>query len=257
MINYKLIIFIYSSVLLLLLISTIRDRFVPHNELLKSQKWSLILGIIILTLGISGVIIQSLWNYIPILKNYLYNPFNWDIFSLFWTCFILSVVYIFVHFVYKVSIIKVFGLQSVYFSFILKICGVLTIINILSIYFLDFNLILTPNPEIGKIIKSMDIPHFILFSFVTIIVSPIEEEVIFRGLLYTPLYRKLGRYLAIILSSLIFAHAHFFEALLPSFGIFIKGLILGWLYDRSGSLIHPIILHIFINSWVLVYYFNM
>jgi membrane protease YdiL (CAAX protease family) len=257
MINYKLIIFIYSSVLLLLLISTIRDRFIPHNELLKSQKWSLIPGIIVLTLSIGGVIIQSLWNYIPILKNYLYNPFNWDIFSLFWMCFILIIVYIFLRYVYKVSIIKVFGLQTIYLPFILKLCGVLTIINILSIYYLDFNLILHPGKELEGIIKSMDIPHFILFSLVTIIVSPIGEEIVSRGLIYVPLYRKLGRYLAIILSSLIFAHAHFFEALLPSFGIFIKGLIFGWLYDRSGSLIHPIILHIFINSWVLVYYFNM
>ena len=165
---------------------------------------------------------------------------------------ILISLYLFLKYAYKISIIKVFHLNFSQVPFILKFCAVLTVINIFCLRFLDFNLLL--NPKISEIgyMKSLDIKQLALFFLVTIVLAPILEESLFRGLLYSPLYRKVGRYLAIILSSLIWTVGHF-QPLLPSVGIFMAGILLTWLYDRSGSLIHPIIFHIFINSWIVLY----
>jgi len=253
-INYKLILFVYCPVLLLLLIANLRDRFEPRNDALKSCNWSLFPAIIALFFLLSGELIRNLWyvKLIPILVNIPYTASNSGIFSFFYMSIILISLYLFLKYAYKISIIKVFHLNFSQVPFILKFCAVLTVINIFCLRFLDFNLLL--NPKISEIgyMKSLDIKQLALFFLVTIVLAPILEESLFRGLLYSPLYRKVGRYLAIILSSLIWTVGHF-QPLLPSVGIFMAGILLTWLYDRSGSLIHPIIFHIFINSWIVLY----
>ena len=126
-------------------------------------------------------------------------------------------------------------------------------LNIFGIIILDFNVMLLPQKTDLAILKSGDNKVILLYFLNTIILGPIVEESIFRGIMYSPLYRKVGQTAAIILTSIIWTHAHF-ESLLPSVGIFINGLILGWLYNRSGSLIHPVIFHMFRNSWTIIYY---
>lgn len=257
MVNYKIILFIYSPVLLLILINLLRDKFEPQNNVFRLHNWSLMSIIIVIGFFVTTEIIRSFWSLklIPVLKNYEYNPFNWDIFALFWLFTVLGLIYLFLP-VYKVSVIETFNIKSMYFPFIFKLCIVLTVINILTIYFLDENLIHKPSEENLEVLKSMDTKRFILYSLVTIVVAPIVEETIFRGLIYAPLYRKVGRCLAIILSSLIWTHVHF-QPLLQSIGIFVIGVILAWLYDRRGSLLHPIVFHMFRNSWGLIYYFGI
>ena len=261
-INFHLILFIYAPGLLLLLLSIFKDRFEFTNNALKLCNWSLLPGAVVIFSLLSGETIRSLWyvNLIPLLKNYPYNPFNFEVFVFLYCYLILGLAYVFLKYSHKASIVEVFDLRFIHFPFILKICGVLIVINIFSIYLLDFNLLLSPQKAVLEDIKSMDVKHTILFSFVTIVLGPIVEESVFRGLIYPPLYRKVGRRFAIVLTSLIWTYGHF-EALYPSIqlsivGIFIKGVFLAWLYDRSGSLIHPLVLHMFINSWVVVYYFR-
>jgi membrane protease YdiL (CAAX protease family) len=102
--------------------------------------------------------------------------------------------------------------------------------------------------------KSMDAKTFGLYYFFGVTIAPILEETLFRGVLYVPLLRKTGRPIALILTSIIWTEQHFY--LLPGIGIFIEGIILAWLYDRRGSLIDPVIFHIFINSWLIIYYLS-
>lgn len=73
------------------------------------------------------------------------------------------------------------------------------------------------------------------------IVAPIVEEIVFRGLLYGWLRPKLGVSLGAGLSALAFAAAHGIGMLIPA--LFVIGLILTWVYERSGSLWPPIIVH--------------
>jgi hypothetical protein len=152
-----------------------------------------------------------------------------------------------------VSIIEVFHFKLSQIPFIFKFCAVLAVINIVSLYFFDSNLLLDPQGSDLEYIKSLDVKQFVLYCFNTIILAPLLEECLCRGLIYSPLYRKVGRGLAMILSSLIWAIGHF-ESLLPSIGIFMVGIIMAWLYDRRGSLLHPIIFHMFKNSWLILYH---
>jgi hypothetical protein len=113
-----------------------------------------------------------------------------------------------------------------------------------------------PLKERIEVIKSMEPKTFILFGFVCLILAPAVEEIVYRGLLYVPLHRKLGKYGAILLSSLLWSYGHHSSSPSATIGTFIIGLILGWLYERSGSLIPPMVFHAFKNSWILVYYFG-
>jgi membrane protease YdiL (CAAX protease family) len=250
-INYVLLLFLYSPVLLLLAINLLRDRFVPENKVIQLCTWSLFpgIGLLILILSQEGLI--SLWfaNLIPVLKNYPYNNTAFEISKILFALLLLVAVYSLLHFFYKVRFLKVFDVRTVHLPFILKACGILAVINVLSIYFVQLNLLSTPQSDF---IKSLDRHDLVLALIFAIVLAPIEEEIIFRGLLYAPLYRKVGRELAIVITSLIWTQTHF-QNLPTSISIFIIGIILGWLYSRSGSLLTTIILHSFKNSWILVY----
>lgn len=252
-IDYKLILYTYYPVLILVLIAGLRDRFEPQNKVLKAHNWTLIPAIFLMIFFHSGsVVIQSFWYYIPIFKNYEYNQFNLDIVIFGEDLLILILAYLFLRYIYHVSIADAFYLKLSQFPFILKVCAVLTIINI-CIYFLDLNSLPNIQGTDYEFLRSMNMKNFVIYYFGVVIIAPIVEESIFRGLIFSPLYRKCGRYIALVLSSLFWTYGHP-NPLLSSIGIFIFGLILGWLYDRSGSLIHPIVLHMFQNSWIVVYY---
>jgi len=256
MINYKLILLIYSPVLVMLLALLLRDKFEPSNESLKTCKWSLIPAIIAIGFVETNIIAFAILNQIVALRKYQFNPFLLEILAFISYCLVLILSFTLLRYGYKVSIIGVFQLRLNLLPFILKIGAILSIVNILSIYFLDLNIMAGPLKGGLELIKSMRPKTFVLFGFVTIILAPIVEEIVYRGLLYVPLHRKIGRYGAIILSALVWSYVHHFPSLLAIIGTFIFGLILGWLYDRSGSLVPPIIFHAFKNSWILVYYFR-
>ena len=93
-----------------------------------------------------------------------------------------------------------------------------------------------------------------LFQFLHIaVMTPIIEEVLFRGLIHTRLRRTVSPALAVILSSLIFGVAHgnaeqFVYTCLV-------GALMGAAYEKYGSIIAPILIHAAFNgtSFVLQY----
>ncbi len=249
---FQLFIYLYFPVILLLLLTLFKDRFEPESESLKRQNWSLIPVIIILIFYLSLALIQWFWSAIPFVQYFEYNSFNFEVYAFvdYAFIFILALVYFYRH---RVSVITAFNLKLNQFPFIVKLCAVLLLFNALSIYFLNFNLIINPLDSQLNEIKSLNWKVFIFYFFNTVILAPVVEETVFRGLLYSPLYRKLGGFAAAILSSLLWTHSHFYP-LLPSIGVFITGLFFVWLYKRRGSLIHPIVFHMFKNSWMFYYY---
>ena len=61
----------------------------------------------------------------------------------------------------------------------------------------------------------------------------------------------MGRRGALLLTSAAFAAFHVLPAVvLP---IFLVGLVLNWIYLRTGSLVYPILFHALFNGWNLVY----
>jgi membrane protease YdiL (CAAX protease family) len=95
----------------------------------------------------------------------------------------------------------------------------------------------------------------VLYYVGVMLLFPVLEEIWFRGLLYTPMRRELGRWPAIIILSLLFAFAH--SNAVPV-NQFIGGMIFAWAYEKRRTLVAPILLHILGNSalavlgWALV-----
>jgi membrane protease YdiL (CAAX protease family) len=80
----------------------------------------------------------------------------------------------------------------------------------------------------------------LLFYLAVVVSVPIIEEIWFRGLLYTPMRREIGRWPAIVFLSLIFAAAHGVDWPVNQF---LGGLIFAWAYEKRRSLVAPILLH--------------
>ena len=79
------------------------------------------------------------------------------------------------------------------------------------------------------------------------ILAPIAEEIGYRGVLLGGLLRmRCKPWVAIVLSAIVFALVHGFSVKL--FGTMVFGIITGWLYWRTRSLIPGIIAHIVNNS---------
>lgn len=87
-----------------------------------------------------------------------------------------------------------------------------------------------------------------LFAVVTLVLAPVAEEVLFRGLVFGGLL-QFGLLPAMAGSSLLFAAWHLSLALLPLLGV---GAVLSWLYHRSASLWQPITFHAIFNTVAFV-----
>ena len=82
------------------------------------------------------------------------------------------------------------------------------------------------------------------------IVSPLVEEIVFRGIVYNRMHRQYGKWIAIIGSALLFGvyHGNAVQAL---YG-FILGVLIAVMYEKYGSFAVPIILHSVANVFVYV-----
>lgn len=85
---------------------------------------------------------------------------------------------------------------------------------------------------------------------VTAVVAPVAEETVFRGLLYGWLRARIGVAGGFAISALVFAAAHAIPPLMPALAV--EGVILAWIYERSGSLIPPMITHGTFNALMTV-----
>lgn len=77
----------------------------------------------------------------------------------------------------------------------------------------------------------------LLFGFV----GPIAEEIFFRGFAYRVLRQRFGRRSGMVLSAMLFAAIHVDP--ISQVPIFLIGLVMAHLYERTGSLAAPIGLH--------------
>ncbi|MDO8302051.1 MAG: CPBP family intramembrane metalloprotease [Sedimentisphaerales bacterium] len=83
--------------------------------------------------------------------------------------------------------------------------------------------------------------------FLAVVIAPLTEEVLFRGL-FQSMFRNFTRrpWDAVLISSAIFAMAHANPGHWPALFVFAIGL--GYAYEKSGSLFQPIFMHAFFNG---------
>ena len=89
------------------------------------------------------------------------------------------------------------------------------------------------------------------FAIIAVVVAPLAEETFFRGFTFQGIKKRYGYGWGLFLSALLFSLAHMSPSgLVP---IFILGLMLAWLYNKTGSIWPCIIVHCVYNSIALVF----
>lgn len=84
-------------------------------------------------------------------------------------------------------------------------------------------------------------------------VAPVAEELFFRGLLQTLLVRVVrSRWLAIGLASVAFGAVHFPQPHAVA-ALILLGILIGYAYERTGSLLPPIVIHAAFNLKTLIW----
>ncbi|MBS4024894.1 MAG: CPBP family intramembrane metalloprotease [Clostridia bacterium] len=105
-----------------------------------------------------------------------------------------------------------------------------------------------PEPQpFARLIMNISEPKQLILPIVMAsFLAPLGEEFLFRGFIYPVFRKRTGVVAAIILSSIIFASLHF--DLIRFIPLAAGGAGLAWLYERSGSLITPVVAHAVWNT---------
>ena len=109
-----------------------------------------------------------------------------------------------------------------------------------------------PETKALEMLYDTDRPKLLLILTVLVtIVGPIAEELFFRGFAYPVFRRKMGVRNAILLVSVIFAMLHM--NIISFFPILALGILLAYLYEKTGSLIPSITVHVVHNTAVVFF----
>jgi membrane protease YdiL (CAAX protease family) len=85
-----------------------------------------------------------------------------------------------------------------------------------------------------------------------VLLLPVVEELIFRGVIFASIARRFGLVTGIIVSSIIFASVHIESDLWAIVCIAFSGATYALLYWKTGSIIPAIILHVLNNGMAFV-----
>jgi len=144
------------------------------------------------------------------------------------------------------------------------VAGIIASVIIFLLYRLGYTerTIFEPTPKMLEeghplitIIKNKNLVRFLLYSFTTLLLGPVLEEIFYRRLIYCSFREKYSFNISLILSSLIFAvmHPGFFRQ------VFLHGLLIGNLYEKKCDLVSVVFLHFLINfstSIIIIYMFK-
>ena len=118
-----------------------------------------------------------------------------------------------------------------------------------------------PRFDSGHIIAMIKAPVSFI-GFPVLVLSPIGEEIYFRGFLYEYFLDKLGKFSGLILQAAIFSIAHVTQLshvqstdLRFFVSTFATGIVLGLLYRISNSLYPSIVFHLLYNYAAMIYIF--
>lgn len=112
-----------------------------------------------------------------------------------------------------------------------------------------------PPQEIEKLLTGMKTGKDLLLPFISVsILAPLSEEFYFRGMVYPVIRARFGPVPGMILSGLFFGALHLdLYRMLP---IGVMGYALAYFYERTGSLVTPIVAHSAWNTLMLLVLFG-
>lgn len=110
-------------------------------------------------------------------------------------------------------------------------------------------------PIVEVFMKEKETAVLLMSTLFAAIFGPIAEEIFFRGFMYPAVKKKLGIFGAVMVTSTIFAflHAHL-VGFLP---IMALGVLLAYLYEKTGSLVSSMVVHVIHNVGMVFLVFVM
>jgi len=102
------------------------------------------------------------------------------------------------------------------------------------------------NPLLELVLTNQNLPALACFAITAVVLAPLFEETMFRGVLLPVLGRQLGGAWAVLISAAVFAIAHLSLGELAP--LFLLGIGLGWLRWRSGRLAASVFMHALWNG---------
>lgn len=122
----------------------------------------------------------------------------------------------------------------------------LNLVYYVGVFFVGNQFEMEKNPGLEVILEYNQLGLRILMIFFATILTPIFEELVFRGLLQSYLRNlEYGPWVSIFIVSAIFAAIH---PLMHFPAIFVLSCAMGYAYERSGSILRSIFIHCFFNS---------
>lgn len=111
-----------------------------------------------------------------------------------------------------------------------------------------------PDASPQAIVKAFEtagsVPVRLLMVFAAVVAAPLTEELLFRGLVYGVCKRYTDGWFAAIASALLFATVHMHVAsFMPLFAL---ALILAAVYELTGCLLVPMLMHALFNAFMLL-----
>ena len=167
----------------------------------------------------------------------------------------------------------IFTYKKLNFSFVVK--GLIYLSSIMMIYYIIyfifdnaflfnffkyFNDILSGKKNITiydiLILEKSLRPCFEPFMFIaTVIISPIFEEILYRGLMYNKLKEISNAFIGVLISSILFALLH-----IPKYGfgintffLFLVGILLTYCYEKTDNIYVPIFVHSINNFFIFLF----
>ena len=104
---------------------------------------------------------------------------------------------------------------------------------------------------IKRVLEEESLAVLIFMFLFGILAAPVIEELLFRGFIQPAIRTSFGKLKAVFISGLLFAIVHLNAYVFLQ--IFILGLLLAYLFEKTGSLIAPIAVHIFHNTATLAF----
>lgn len=119
---------------------------------------------------------------------------------------------------------------------------------VIACYLVTAHFLSDPKPQamVEFFMQNSGIAPKLVVVAMAVVLAPLCEEILFRGYFYAVLKRFGGIWAATIVSALLFSAIHVDLAPMPA--LFLFGIFLVWIYEKSGSLKSPIFMHATFNA---------
>lgn len=128
---------------------------------------------------------------------------------------------------------------------------ILILVSVGLVMIMSFMGIGSDNSKTESLQTDMNVFNFIIAFVSAAVISPVYEEIFYRGFLYRFFQSRYGILSGMLFSSVIFTIVH-----IPTYNTlpvnFVSGLIFAWVYQKTGSVIPSIIIHGVFNGIAVI-----